>query len=225
MSEEKDAKRMEDTSPTTKKSTFNDSAPKIQAVVRKPKTSSKFKEAIIGDGPNSVKTFLIEEILIPGLKTFVSTAANSITSGVNNSINKALFGGPGVMSPQDPNLAPWETRRYGYNNYYDQSYRMQYKRPANYPAPQRETRPLVESLGFTTYMAAKAALEQINDYITAYGSISVAQYYDICHVSTVFTQNNYGWTSTANMTISEYFDHEAGTQMYTIEMPAPVPLN
>ena len=68
------------------------------------------------------------------------------------------------------------------------------------------------------------AIQRMEEYIAVYGSVSILRYYDICGVSANFAQNNYGWTTTANMHVNDYFDHDAGRQVYTISMPPAIPL-
>ena len=207
----------------TKEPTVSETPVQLHGTLRKKSTFSKIKEEFFGDSPDSVKNYVIDDVIIPSVKSLISSA---ITSGVNallyghDDARSRSNGHSGSQNVRNYNAAPWEPigqpRRVDYNaasaggNAYRNS------------LAKRQIE--VDDVIFATRDEATNAIQRMEEYIAVYGSVSILRYYDICGVSANFAQNNYGWTTTANMRVNDYFDHDAGCQVYTIEMPPAIPL-
>ena len=195
----------------------------LHGTIRKKSTFTKIKEEFFGDSPDSVKNYVIDDVIIPSVKSLISSA---VTSGINallyghdNARSRSNNGYSGSQNVRNYNSAPWEPigqpRRVNYNalgsgNAYKNS------------LARRQIE--VDEVIFETRDEAMDAIQRMEEYIAVYGSVSILRYYDICGVSANFAQNNYGWTTTANMHVNDYFDHDAGRQVYTISMPPAIPL-
>lgn len=194
----------------------------LHGTIRKKSTFTKIKEEFFGDSPDSVKNYVIDDVIIPSVKSLISSA---VTSGINallyghDNARSRSNGYSGSQNVRNYNSAPWEPigqpRRVNYNalgsgNAYKNS------------LARRQIE--VDEVIFETRDEALDAIQRMEEYIAVYGSVSILRYYDICGVSANFAQNNYGWTTTANMHVNDYFDHDAGRQVYTISMPPAIPL-
>lgn len=194
----------------------------LHGTIRKKSTFTKIKEEFFGDSPDSVKNYVIDDVIIPSVKSLISSA---VTSGINallyghDNARSRSNGYSGSQNVRNYNSAPWEPigqpRRVNYNalgsgNAYKNS------------LARRQIE--VDEVIFETRDEAMDAIQRMEEYIAVYGSVSILRYYDICGVSANFAQNNYGWTTTANMHVNDYFDHDAGRQVYTISMPPAIPL-
>lgn len=194
----------------------------FKGTIHKKSTLERVKEEFFGDRPDSVKNYIIYEVVIPSVKSLISTA-------VTSSVDALLYGSGNRSRPSNGqyryssspkgNSAPWEPvatpRRVDYAYASRNAYRS--------AVAQRQVD--VEDITFESRDAAQYALDRMQEYVDAYGSVSVLRYYDICGVSANFAQDNYGWTSTRDMTIGSYFDHESGREMYQIIMPPAVALS
>lgn len=203
--------------PTTEKTV------QIHGTIKKKSTFSKIKEEFFGDSPDSVKNYVIDDVIIPSVKSLISSA---VTSG----INALLYGHDnargysnrsyGSQNVRNYNTAPWEP--------IGQPKRVNYSASSSggnaYRNSLSRRQIEVDEVIFDTRDEAMNAIQRMEEYIAVYGSVSILRYYDICGVSANFAQNNYGWTSTANMHVNDYFDHDAGRQVYTIVMPPAIPL-
>lgn len=185
----------------------------IQGTVKKKSNLDRIKEEFFGDKPDSVKNYVLYEVVIPSVKSLISSA---VTGGIN-----ALLYGSGNAAPNNGgrDSAPWTStaspRRIDYGSASRNAYRNSLAR--------RQIQ--VDDITFETREEAQYAIDRMQEYIDAYGSVSVLRYYDICGVSANFAQDNYGWTSTRDMFINSYFDHESRNAAYQIVMPPAVALN
>lgn len=219
---EKD-KADENKTGNTKDISTTEKTVQLHGTIKKKSTFSKIKEEFFGDSPDSVKNYVIDDVIIPSVKSLISSA---VTSG----INALLYGHDnargysnrsyGSQNVRNYNTAPWEP--------IGQPKRVNYSASSSggnaYRNSLSRRQIEVDEVIFDTRDEAMSAIQRMEEYIAVYGSVSILRYYDICGVSANFAQNNYGWTSTANMHVNDYFDHDAGRQVYTIVMPPAIPL-
>ena len=230
MADKTDSKKPVDTNKTQYSKTSNSKADAKEStdiakpvenvtagVIRKKTAWDRVKEAFIGDSPSSVKNYLLDEVIIPSVKTLiVTTANNGITAlvyGVGNTPKQQQAPRPSTNTNSE---VPW--RPIG------QPYRVDYNRPmgsrrAGGSANQTLN---IEDITFPNREVALDVLDQMADYIATNGAISVLRYYDLCHVRGDFPMTNYGWTTTRDMHVNNYFDHSLGSERYFIELPPAV---
>ena len=173
--------------------------PKLDKIVtgatthRKKSVLERLAKGLIGpDGAGGIGHYLGQEIVLPAIKDIV---VNSISSG----IQMMVYGS--------------ETRTgYRGNTYSRQPGRSNYSRPANnyqqsYTRKNVTTNPSFEEKPRTgTYghfasddylidsrVEALQVLNALKDQVNEYGSVSVADFFDLIGVDTSFTDNNYGW--------------------------------
>lgn len=181
---------------------------KIEAVItgtaktRKKGEMQKFADVFIAEDANNVKSYILMEVIIPAVKKAIS---DIVTTG----INMILYGEAGRSKRN--NSAP----KVSYRNYYDQS-------SDRVRAGSANTKRSIDydDILFDTRGDAETVLDVMQDIIGQYGTVSVADLYDLARVpNDNFTMNRYGWT------------HLNGAQPvrvrdgYILKLPRAVPLN
>lgn len=156
----------------------------------------KVKKSLVGrlvsgvvgpEGASGIGEYINNEIILPAIKNIV---VDAVTSG----INKLMYGEQG-----GPNRYG---RSYGGSNYnrgsdtqrtnYSTRYTSQ-SRPDTKPARERGRHSIEEYIIADRYEASHV-LTSLTEAADSYGSVSVADYYDLIDVASVYTDNQYGWT-------------------------------
>lgn len=177
--------------------------PKLQGVVgvapKKVKRSllSRLITGLVGpDGASNIGGYVSEEIIKPAIKNII---VDAVTSG----INMVMYGDRGT---------PSRNTRYGggggsdyrprtnYNNSYSQRpTERSYGRDSSNSEPKRtnmiatNTRYGVEEYIIEDRYDAAHVLTTLTESADRYGTVCVADYYDLIKVSSNFTDNAYGW--------------------------------
>ena len=134
----------------------------LHGTLEKKSTFTKLKDRFLGDSPDSVKNYVIDEVLIPSIK-------NLISSVVTSSINSLLYGqgngptgyyGQRQSSVRNYNSAPWEPIGH--------PQRIDYNKPASLYRSAVQSRQInVDDVIFDTEQAAQNAIIQLQEYIDA----------------------------------------------------------
>ena len=137
----------------------------------------------IGSRRNSrtIKVGVITNVVIPGVKDIV-------TNVIKYEIDTVIFGyKPSKMSedksfkhikyeyPKHPTYSPEE-----FHEKYEPKFNIRYQQKA---------------LIINTSEDAANILNTLMDSAKKYGTVAVADYYDMCGIAPEFTDNNFGWTS------------------------------
>lgn len=154
---------------------------------------SRLVSAVIGpEGASGIGEYVNDEIIKPAIKNLI---VESVTSGINMIVHGDRGGRGGYRGGGN-------SSRYGYGNQrtdYNQRYAPRY----NDPEPrerERErdvrsnSRHRVEEYVIRDRNEAADVLVQLTENAEVYGHVSVADYYDLISVTSVYTDNNYGWT-------------------------------
>ena len=176
--------------------------PVIQAPAKTRKRGElrKFSDVFISEDASNVKSYILQDVLLPTLK-------DTISNIIKSSVDMILFG---------------ESRRgdSSKSNGYKPSYRSYYD-DRNDSYRRRDTRTpysfddiLLDSRG-----DAEEVLNGLIDIIERYGVVSVADMYDLVGIVGVYTDNKYGWTDLRTAHIER---DRSGA--YYIKMPRALPL-
>lgn len=162
----------------------------------------KFKDSLISEDANNIKTFILGDVLIPTIKKAIS---DIFTEG----INIILYGDSGSRVRRSP------AEKVSYRNYYDS-----YNRYPSRMEPRRSYATLdYDEIILSTRVEAENVLYSLEDMLAQYGLVRVADLYDMVGVSGDPTNNAYGWTSLKNAKITRV------REGYLIEMPKPMPID
>lgn len=140
--------------------------------------SKKLSEIFLGDDTKDIKQYIIQDVIIPGVKT-------TILDIISMAFFNETYAGNAKRSRK--------TDKTSYSSYYNNS---------NRATPRRDRRNnSYESKGTTDYRSiilrnrqdAEELVEQMRKRIRDLGSVSIAEMYDLLDLSGTYTDNNWGW--------------------------------
>ena len=149
------------------------------AKIKKKSEARKFADVFIAEDAANVKKFVVEDLLIPGVKKL-------IVSIIKNSA-EMIFGETGADRDRFSNGS-----RVGYISYDKYSRQRDDRRDRNTVSRNRFD---YDDIVFETRGDAEAARSQMEELIDRYGFCTVADLYDSVQLSAPYTSNKYGWTS------------------------------
>lgn len=162
---------------------------------------SKFKDIFISEDAGNVKSYIIMDVLIPAIKKAVSDI-------VTNGIDMILYGETGHTKKNSP------SSKVSYRSYYDND---------------TTRRPTVNSSRKSGYDyddvildnrgEAEEVLSKMDELISNYGMVSVADLYDLVGVTGDYTDNKYGWTDIRSASVVRVRDG------FLIKLPKALPFN
>lgn len=138
---------------------------------------SKFTDAFIANDAKSVGSYLLSDVIIPGI---INTVEDIITKGI-----RMLLRGDTKQSNKS------SASYVSYRQYYDKD------RDRRDDGPRRSVYEfddiILESRG-----EAEDVLSRMDELIETYDHVSVADLYDLVGKTCKYTDNNYGWTNIRN---------------------------
>ena len=178
---------------------------KIQKVVagpvkqRKKSEIRKLTDIFLAEDISSVKSYIVSDVLIPGVKDAIENVVHLLLRGE-------------VRGRRD------DDRRSRVSNV---SYREYYDRGKD---RYRGYRPVRSGYDFTEYSVrtrkeAEEVLIALEDIISRYDVVSVADYNELMGVRGVYTDNRYGWSDLRNARVVPTRDG------FAIELPKAVPID
>lgn len=151
---------------------------------RKPSTKKRLMKAFLADDVTDIKEFFIYEILIPEAKKLIDSTIHSI-----------LFG----QTKRDDRYGSY--RDYAsYSDYYTRS--RDYRRPE--PVRKKQAQKFDNEFWFRTEQDAREVLRSMNTIIESAGVCSVADLCRLSHISSDWTDNDYGWFDVRGVKIARY---------------------
>ena len=175
-------------------------------VVKKKK--SWITKLFVSENETDLKSYIVDDILIPAGKRAISDIADAMGDIVRNTISMALYGEEARPSRRGG------ASRISYRDYYDRressSRRESSRRVSGYA---------YDEVILETRAEAEDVLNRLDELISIYGMASVADLYDLVGISGQYTDNKYGWTDTRSATSVRVRDG------YLLKMPRAIPLN
>ena len=155
----------------------------------------KLADIFLAEDIGEVKSFIIHDILIPAIKKAIS---DIITNGTDM-----------LMYGKDSRRKSTPASRIDYGGCFD-------KRNSN-RSPVRMGYSYQE-ITLSSRSEAEDVLTRMDELISMYNMVSVADLYDLVGVTGTYTDNNYGWTDIRNASVVRVRDG------YMIKMPKALPL-
>ena len=170
---------------------------KVEKVVSgKVKKKSKFLDIIFSEDFDSVKDYIIFDVVIPNAKKILSEI---VTKGSD----MLLYGE--ARSTKNSNAS-----KVSYRSYYN----------SETPQKTRTSRYSFDDILLDSRGEAEEVLFRMEEILDIYGIVSVADFYELVGVNDgTYTDNNYGWTDLRTAKVVRMYDG------YMIKFPRPVPLN
>jgi hypothetical protein len=178
---------------------------KIEKVVsgsvklKKQNELSKFAKSFISEDAKDIKSYVVNDIVIPTAKKVISEIIGDVTDIV-------LFG------RRSKNSRTVGASRTSYRSFYDDRSRV---------VDRAETRPRFDyaDIVFTNRGDAEAVLDELFLALKSYRVVTVADLYDAAGESAPYTSNKYGWTSLAGAEVQRVRDG------YVIDLPRALPID
>lgn len=171
------------------------------AKVRKKSEVRKFADVFISEDVDSVKSYILLDVIVPAAKKLISDV-------VTNGIDAILYGESGKTKASGAS-------KISYHKIYEKD-----DKPRQYSNIHRtRTGYQYEDIIVETRGEAESVLERMDELVSMYGMVSVADMYDLMGVTAQYTDNNYGWTNIRAAEIRRIRDG------YVIKMPKVMPID
>lgn len=161
----------------------------------------KFADIFIPEDVESVKSYVVMDVLIPSLK-------KAIDDIVSNGIHMFLYGETGGPVQRTPG------GRVNYNQLSSQNNSRQ-----NYNQSYTRTNYHYDDVLIDNRGEAHEVLARMDELIMEYGMVSVADFYDLVGVTGNYTDNKYGWYDIRSAQVVRTRDGS-----YMIKLPRAVQL-
>lgn len=175
----------------------------VSGKIKKKSKADKLADDLIAQSMTSVVSDIFTEVLLPSFKNMVSDA-------VKAGIDRLLYGDSSYRT--NSNNTP--ASKISYNKYYTE----QSAREPDVPVRIRETYDY-NNIVFNSRGDAEAVLMCMDELISQYEVVSVAELYDLAGITGDYTDYRYGWTDIRSARIERVRDG------YIIRMPKALPLD
>ena len=178
---------------------------KIEKVVkgtvktRKRNGVTKLKDVFVNEDAKNVKSYIFSDVLVPAIKKLLYDI-------VNDGASMLLFG----------NTSAGRKKTIGANV----SYRQFYDSKVEDRRPVSSSRFDYDDLIFESRGEAEAALSKMDEVIDVYGTVSVADLYDMCELTAPYTSNRYGWSNIQTAEVARLRDGG-----YVLKLPRALPIS
>lgn len=159
----------------------------VQGEVRSKKKSGlqKITDAFVPDDVANVKSYIIEDIVVPAAKEILLDSVKAILGINGKNGNK-----------QTP------AYRVSYRQYYNNDSRRNYSSGGNRSRNSYD----FDDIIIDNRGEAEEVLDRMEEIIATYGLVSVADFYELVGVPSNYTDNNYGWSNLRNAYVDRLRD-------------------
>jgi hypothetical protein len=172
-----------------------------EARVKTKNEIQKFAETFISEDVGNVKSYILLDVLVPAVK-------KAIWDIITNGVDMLLYGASGGFKRNSP------ASKIAYKNYYEKEGNWR-----DYNAPRARIGYSYDDVVLDNRGEAEDVLSRMDEIVSTYGLVSVADLYDLVGVTGNYTDNKYGWTDIRNASVIRVKDG------YLIKLPKPLPLN
>ena len=176
------------------------------AKTKKKSEISKFADVFLAEDVNSVKSYILMDVLVPAIKKAISDI-------VTNGVDMILYGGNG-----NPSTKKSISSKVSYTPYYKYT-QQQSNQLSDRNMSRSKTVYEYDDVLFDSRGEAEKMLNAMDEYIKDYGMISVGDYYDMAGVTSQYTTRKYGWSDLREAQVVRI------REGYIIKLPKPGPLD
>lgn len=169
--------------------------------VKKKSEIHKIKDIFVSEDAGNIKSYILNDVLIPTIKQTISDI-------VKNVIDMTLFGGNGSKGRNSI------ASTVSYRNYYDRGNSIQRG------TTRTTTGYNYDDITIDSRGEAEEVLTRMDELISCYGVVSVADLYDLIGVTGSYTDNKYGWTNIRNARVVR-----ANGGGWTFDLPKALPID
>ena len=157
----------------------------------------KFADLLVPEDAHSIKSYILLDVLLPAFKKIIS-----------DSVDTFLYGGLGKGKKSSP------ASRVSYRSYYDSDTNRRDYNSSGFRLGHNYDDIVLANRG-----EAEEVLSRMDELISVYGLVSVADLYDLVGVESNYTDNKYGWTDLRN---GKLLRAQGG---WLIKLPKALPLD
>lgn len=167
---------------------------------RKKSEIRKFTDIFISEDVDNVKSYILLDVIVPSVKRAVSDV-------IKNGIDMLLYG------ETDHRSSSSTASKVSYRSYYDKNKNSEPRQVRSHTGYGYDDI-VLDSRG-----EAQEVLDRMDELVATYGTVSVADMYDLVGISGSYTDNKYGWTDIRSARIVRIRDG------FVIKMPRALPLD
>ena len=172
--------------------------------VKKKSGLRKFFNSFFTEDAPKIKEFILSDVIIPSAK-------KAITDIVKNGIDMAIYGADAARR----NLSNGPVTKISYKNY------SSYSNPnPGLRQPTARTTYSYDEITFASRGDAEKVLAEMDEIVSRYGFVKVADFYDLVGTSGSHTDNNYGWMDLRSANVVRLYNGE-----YIIKLPRALPID
>lgn len=162
----------------------------------------ELKDVFISEDVENVKSYIVMDVLIPAVKKAISDI-------VRNGIDMILYGDSSTSRKGST------SSKISYRSYYDRDS----DRDRDRSYTRTKTGYNYDDVILDNRGEAEDVLTRMDELISTYGIVSVADLYDLVGITGNYTDNKYGWTDIRNASVVRV------REGYMIKLPKALPLN
>lgn len=155
----------------------------------------KFTDVFMSEDVDDVKSYIFEDVIVPAIKDIILDAV------------KAFLGANGRSDKSSNSKTP-------YRSYYDKP-----SDRKDYGSHKPRTGYSYNEIILDSRGEAESVLTEMDEIVSAYGMVSVADLYELVGVTCSHTDYKYGWTNTRSASVIRVRDG------YMLKLPKAMPLN
>ena len=162
----------------------------------------KFADVFISEDVGKVKSYILMDVLIPAFKKAISDI-------VTNGIDMILYGEAGPTKKNTPGS------KVSYRSYYDRGNDRKDDRHDN---DRTRSGYSYDDIILDNRGEAEDVLSSMDELVSTYGLVSVADLYDLVGITGNYTDNKYGWTNLQSASVVRV------REGYMLKLPKALPL-
>lgn len=179
-----------------------------EVVRRKTPLGKRLANRLLPGNPENIWEYMVGDVIIPAMR---------------DTVFEAFMGGfERMMFPDsDPprrRLRPGPGPGYGYTAYHNQYTTVNKREERRAMSPRGRANHSFDEIILPHRAEAEEILYRLFDYIQQFDEASVADLYEMCGISSNFTDQKWGWTELPGAYVSRT------TRGYLLNLPRPIPL-
>jgi len=172
-----------------------------RAEKKKKTLGRRFVETFLNENVGDVKTYLVYDVIVPAIK-------ENIADVINSAVGMLFFGEARRSRSRGSGSSGGTKVNYG-------SYFSSGSQRDTMPSYRRSGVPSkVDDITFDSRGDAEQVLDGMLEILDQFEQVTVSDYYDLCGVSSDFTDNKYGWTDLRDARVVR-----AGRDGFMISLP------